>query len=169
MAAKLTKTTSPGIYRRHGKGCDRTGRCECAYVVVYDGTAQTLPTLAEAREAKRLVQRQVKLSRAHTTGLHRDEPQQECPDCEREAAERDRDEPLLHTYAREWLDRYHGTGKRGFREETRSEYRTLLDKYALTYFPTETRLRDVTPREIAKLIAARACSRTSPCGTRSGR
>jgi integrase len=151
--AKLTKTTTPGIYRRHGKGCDRTGRCECAYVVVYDGTARTLPTLAEAREAKRLAQRQAKLSRGHRAGLHRDEPQQECPDCGRAAAERDQDEPLLHVYALDWLARYHGTGRRGFREETRSEYRTLLDKYALTYFPPETRLRDVGPSEIADLIA----------------
>ena len=37
----------------------------------------------------------------------------------------------LHEYAREWIERYQGTGRRGFREETRDEYRALLNKYAL--------------------------------------
>ena len=41
----------------------------------------------------------------------------------------------LHEYARQWVERYQGTGRRGFREETRHEYRGLLERYALTYFP----------------------------------
>ena len=65
MAAKLIKTSAPGTYRRHPKDCDRVGRCECAYAVVHDGRARTFPTLAEAREAKRLAQRQAKLSLVH--------------------------------------------------------------------------------------------------------
>ena len=28
MAAKLTKTKTPGIFRRHVKGCDGQGRCD---------------------------------------------------------------------------------------------------------------------------------------------
>jgi integrase len=152
MAAKLTKTSAPGIYRRHAKDCDGTGRCECSYVVIYDGRKGSFPTLDAAREGKRLAERQKRLSRAHRDGLHRDEPKVECPICEQERAERDQGSPLLHTFAREWLDRYHGTGRRGFREETRNEYRILLDKYALAYFPADTRLRDVGPSEIADLI-----------------
>ena len=32
MAAKLEPTNTPGVYRRHSKGCRREGRCECSYV-----------------------------------------------------------------------------------------------------------------------------------------
>ena len=45
-----------------------------------------------------------------------------------------------------------GNGRRGFREETRREYRALLDKYALAYFPPRLPLSEVTPREIAEFI-----------------
>jgi hypothetical protein len=34
MAAKLVKTGTPGIYRRHAKDCARGARRDCAYVVV---------------------------------------------------------------------------------------------------------------------------------------
>ena len=37
----------------------------------------------------------------------------------------------------EWIDRYQGTGRRGFREETRVEYRALLERYALRWFPPD--------------------------------
>jgi hypothetical protein len=43
MAAKLVKTETPGIYRRHAKDCDRVGRCECPYVVVYAGRRTRFP------------------------------------------------------------------------------------------------------------------------------
>jgi integrase len=152
MAAKLTKTSTPGIYRRHTRDCARGARCDCAYVVVYNTRATTYGTLDEAREGKRLAQRQAKLSRAHGAGLHRDEPRDECPLCGVAMAERASAVPLLHAYAREWLDRYHGTGKRGFREETRAEYRKLLEHYALTFFDAETRLTDVTPKRIAEFV-----------------
>src|SRR5829696_6040632 len=55
MARKLESTTTPGIFRRHIKGCLR-GRCECSYVVVWRHRGRqhtaTFRTLAEAREAK---------------------------------------------------------------------------------------------------------------------
>jgi integrase len=59
----------------------------------------------------------------------------------------------LHEYVAEWIDRYQGTSRRGFRDETRGEYRALLDKYALCYFAQDTLLRSVGPREIAGFIA----------------
>ena len=34
MAAKLERTSTPGIFRRHVKDCGG-GRCECSYVVVW--------------------------------------------------------------------------------------------------------------------------------------
>jgi integrase len=58
----------------------------------------------------------------------------------------------LHEYAHEWVERYQGTGRRGFREETRSEYRALLDKYALSHFPAQTKLTEITPRHIASFV-----------------
>lgn len=152
MAAKLVKTSTPGIYRRHAITCDRNGRCDCAYVVVYDGRARTFGTMDEAREGKRIAQRQAKLSKAHATGLHRDEPRDECPICERDAQARQGAEPLLHDYAREVIERYIGTGRRGYREETRDEDRRLLERYALAYFAPDVRLRDVGPMQIAEFI-----------------
>jgi hypothetical protein len=35
MAGKLTKTTTPGIYRRHRDGCQ--GKCSCPYVAIWRG------------------------------------------------------------------------------------------------------------------------------------
>ena len=126
MAAKLDKTNVPGIFRRHREGCPRTGRCECSYVIVYlaHGRQRTEPhrTLAEAREAKRTSESAV------ASGEYQE-----------------RARVTLHEYAREWVDRYQGTGRRGFREETRDEYRRLLDAYALKYFPPGLRLSELTP------------------------
>jgi integrase len=152
MPAKLVKTGTPGIYRRHTKDCDRAGRCDCPYVVVHDGRTRTFPNLTEAREGKRVAEREAKLSRAHRAGLHRDEPRDACPVCAVERLERDRAEPTLHAYAREWVERYQGTGRRGYREETRDEDRRLLNKFALEYFPADTRLTQIGPREIADFI-----------------
>ena len=33
----------PGVYRRHVKDCSRQGRCQCAYVLVYNGRARDVP------------------------------------------------------------------------------------------------------------------------------
>ncbi|MEX2196824.1 MAG: site-specific integrase [Thermoleophilaceae bacterium] len=151
MATKLEKTTTPGIFRRHKSGCGRNGRCECSYVVPRP-TMQTFGTFAEAREGKAAAARRAKLSKGHAAGLHRDQPREECPDCERERAERERAEPTLHEYAREWVERYQGTGRRGFREETRHEYRSRLNRYALRHFEEGVRLSDVAPRDVADLI-----------------
>ena len=152
MAAKLVKTSTPGIYRRHATTCHRNGRCDCPYVVVHNGKARTFGTMDEAREGKRIAHRQAKLSKAHAAGLHRDEPRDECPDCERERQARDGAEPLLHDYSREVIARYIGTGRRGYREETRDEDRRLLERYALAYFAPDVRLRDVGPMQIAEFI-----------------
>lgn len=53
----------------------------------------------------------------------------------------------------EWIDRYQGTGRRGFREETREEYRATLERYALRYFPPSTTVAQIGPREIADFVA----------------
>ncbi len=142
MAAKLETTNTAGIFRRHSKGCRREGRCECSYVITWRAHGrqytETHRTLAEAREAKR----------AHEADVARGEFA---------AAAR----TTLHEYAREWVDRYQGTGRRGFREETRDEYRRLLDRYALRHFPPGLRVTELTPRMVADYIAwlARQTSR----------
>ncbi len=134
MAAKLEKTSTPGVFRRHAGECPRKGRCECSYVAVWRAHerqhTETYRTLSEAREGKR----------AHETAV-----------ASGEFAVASR--ITLHEYAREWVDRYQGTGRRGFREETRDEYRRLLEGYALKHFPPGLKLTEITPRRVADFIA----------------
>ncbi len=151
-AAKLLKTGTPGIYRRHGKDCDRVGRCDCPYVVVTDGKTQTFATLTDAREGKSIMRREGKLSRAHVAGLHRDEPREECPDCARQRSAREEVDPFFHAYSLGWVERYQGTGRRGYREETRDEDRRLLKAYALKFFVANLRVGQMGPRQIAEFI-----------------
>lgn len=122
MAAKTQKTCTPGIYKRGN-------RYVFAYRVEGKQRWESCRTLDEARRKKA----------ARQTDLARGEFQ-------------DQSRITLHEYAREWVERYQGTGRRGFREETRLEYR-VLDRYALRYFPERLRLTDVTPRHIAAFIA----------------
>jgi integrase len=133
MAAKLETTKTPGIFRRHAKNCGRQGRCDCSYVILFRHRGrqhtETFRTFAEAREAKRTRGSQV--ARGDFSALSR---------------------IALHDYAREWIDRYQGTGRRGFREETREEYRTLLNRYSLRFFSAGTRLSEIDPRQVADLI-----------------
>jgi len=44
----------------------------------------------------------------------------------------------LADYALEWIDRYQGRGRRGFREITRDQYRGDLIRYVLPYFAGPT-------------------------------
>lgn len=152
MAAKLVKTETRGIYRRHAKDCDRVGRCECPYVVVYRGKTRTFLRLVEAREGKAAMERDAKLMRGHAAGLHRDEPRDGCPGCERELAARGQVAPFFHAYSLEWVERYQGTGRRGYREETRDEDRRLLKRYALKFFAADLRVGHVGPRLVSEFI-----------------
>ena len=108
-----------GIYKRGPK-----------YVVRGRGRWESCDTLDQARHLKALAVRERQLDRAHRKGLHSSAPETDCPVCKRELADREQVDPQLHGYALEWVERYLGTGKRGFREETRAEYRKLLKKYA---------------------------------------
>jgi len=58
----------------------------------------------------------------------------------------------LHEYAREWVETYQG-GPRGFRSETRDDYRRLLEQYALPFFDPRLKVTAVTPRHIAQFVA----------------
>lgn len=124
MAAPMVKTQYPGIYKRGSR-----------YVVKYraDGRqhSKSAATLKEALRIKR----------------------------ERESA-RDRGEHDLYTEARtpfrdfasEWVERYHGNGRRGFTDDTRAEYRRDLARYAFPFFGERT-LASVRPRDVSTWIA----------------
>jgi integrase len=123
MAAKLEKTSTPGIFKRGGR-----------YVFSYrvDGR-QKWESARTFDEARRLKSERI-------TDAARGELEE-------------RSTVTLHEYAHEWVDRYQGTGKRGFRDETRSEYRGLLDRYALGYFAKGTLVSAIGPRQVAGFIA----------------
>jgi integrase len=134
MAAKLEKTKTPGVYRRGSR-----------YAVTYraaDGRQrwESARTFDEARDllsARRTAAAQGKYE--ERMGIAR-------------PAEDEEEPILLHVYAREWIDRYHGNGKRGFREETRAEYRSMLERYTLKHFPDTMTLQAVSPKLIADFI-----------------
>ena len=73
--------------------------------------------------------------------------------------ERERERPTLHGYAREHIERYQGTGKRGYRQETRDEERRLLERYALRHFDSGKLLDAVKPRDVADFPAGSRASR----------
>ncbi len=129
MAAKLETTGTPGVFRRHGKGCRREGRCECAYVVVWRHRGRqhkaTFRTLAEAREAKG----------------------------NRDAGER---RPVgrvtFGDYFAEWIESYAGRTAHGFTDTSRSLYRRALEDHALLRWST-WKLTDVEPIDVRELYA----------------
>jgi integrase len=122
MAAKMERTKTQGIFKRGS-------RYVFSYRVNGKQRWESFRTLDEARRAKS----------ARITDIGRGE-----------FVERSR--VTLHAYIDDWIERYQGTGKRGFREETRSEYRALLKKYTLRYFPERTPLVQISPRDIACFI-----------------
>ena len=67
------------------------------------------------------------------------------------SSRRDRRSPL-RDYLSEWIDGYQGNGRRGFRENTRKEYRRLLDQYAHRYFGERLRLTDLTPLHLSDFV-----------------
>src|SRR4051812_27875888 len=116
MSGKLVRTTTPGIYKKDGAK-------KRPYVVVFRAAGKQRKehcrTLDEARQVKR----------ARETDRDRGEfqPRSKLP---------------LREFLADWIDRYTGTGRRGFRETTRDEYRRLLDNYAHRYFGERLRLVD---------------------------
>jgi integrase len=135
MAAKLERTRTPGIFKRGS-------RYVFSYRVAGRQHWESYRTLDEARRAK--AARQTDIGRG-----------------EFEARSR----ITLHEYAREWIDRYQGRGRRGFRESTREDYRRVLDQYVLEYFPARMKLTDVTPGAVAGYVAW-LCERTRPAPTK---
>jgi integrase len=126
MAAQFLPTRYPGIYRRGER-----------YVFSYRDSGhrqrwQSARTLDEARRLKSA--READVARGEFQELSR------VTFCE---------------YADDWVDRYRGRGRNGFREETRKKYRADLERYAYPYFGKRLRRRlgEVTPRDISGFVA----------------
>ena len=130
MAAKLEKTATPGVFRRHAKSCARKGRCDCAYVIVWRHRGrqhtETHRTFAEAREAKG----------------------------NRDAGDR---HPVVRVgfddYFTGWIESYAGRTARGFGERSRELYRHSIEQHALPRWGT-WRLADVEPADVRELFSA---------------
>jgi integrase len=134
---KLERTGTPGIFRRHTKNCDRKGRCECSYVVVWRHRGkqhtETYRTFAEAREAKG----------------------------NRDAGDR---RPVARVgfedYFTGWIDSYAGRTSRGFSDRSRVLYRRHLEQHAMPRWGT-WRLADVEPADARQLFATLRNDRAS--------
>ena len=104
---ELTKTKTPGVYRRHVQGC-RKKRCECAYVVIWRHRGrQHKETCANYEQA-----------------------------CERKSGTksgkgRPKSKIRFGSYFPTWIESYAGLTSRGFSETTRPEYRRPIEKHAL--------------------------------------
>lgn len=125
MPATLKKTKSPGIYKRGSR-----------YAVTYRDSEgrqrqESARTLDEARRIK------AQRSAAVASGEHH-------------TASRIK----FRDYAEEWVKRYQGRGRRGFRESTRDDYRRDLRRYVLPYFDGRLRRRveQITPHDVANFV-----------------
>jgi hypothetical protein len=125
---RLVKTKTPGVFKR----VDGNGRT-IGYACVYrSGTRQRKRHARSYEEAKRI-------KRESETDRDRGELQ------ERSAI-------TFRRYLDEWVGRYRGQGRRGFRETTREEYRRLIGAYAHRYFPARLKLVDVSTYTLARFV-----------------
>lgn len=123
MPAPMTKTKTPGIYKRGSR-----------YVVVYRDTEAK-----QRKESARTYEEARRLKAARIADVARGEFHEQT-------------NTTFVTYSSEWVERYQGRGRRGFRESTRDDYRRLLHAYAHSYFGERLKLTDITPRRIADFI-----------------
>jgi integrase len=125
---RLVKTKTPGVFKRiNGKG--RT----IGYACVYRSSGKQRKRHARSyEEAKRI-------KRESETDRDRGELQE-------------RNAITFRRYLDEWVERYRGQGRRGFRQTTREEYRRLISVYAHRYFPARLKLVDVSTYALARFV-----------------
>jgi integrase len=125
MPASLIKTKTPGVYKRGGR-----------YAVLYRGPdgkqrQESAPTYDAARllKSKRVADA-------------------------REGVDNPTSRLVFSVYALDWIDRYPGRGRRGFREQTRKDYRRDLEHYAIPFLEGQLHrtLVQIAPRDIARFI-----------------
>lgn len=125
---RLVKTKTPGVYKR----VDGEGNI-VGYVAVIEVAGRQRKRSARTYEAARRIKRE---------------------------SETDRDRGELQepttiaflSFLDEWVERYRGQGRRGFRENTRDEYRRLIASYARPYFSSKLKLIDVTTFQLARFV-----------------
>lgn len=125
VAQRRERTRTPGVFKR-GK----------SYVVMYRDLAgrsrqETVRTYDTARQLKA-----ARDAERHRGGFM---PERSLPFAE---------------YAAEWIERYAGRGRRGFRETTRADYRRDLNRHAIPFFVGRGRaVADITARDVADFVA----------------
>jgi integrase len=123
MAAKMEKTKTPGIFKRGSR-----------YVVVYrDAEGKQRKEAARTLDDARLLKSQ-RTSQVASGEFQRDT------------------KVRLHAFARGWVKRYQGRGRRGFRENTRDEYTRTLERYTLRYFNDRAVLVGIQPTHVAGFV-----------------
>lgn len=125
---RLVKTKTPGVYKRVDGGDDIVG-----YVAVIEVAGKQRKKNARTYDEARRIKRE--------------------SDTDRDRGELQ--EPTAITFLRfldEWVERYRGQGRRGFRENTRDEYRRLIVNFAHSYFPAKLKLVDVTTFRLARFV-----------------
>lgn len=125
---RLEKTKTPGVYKR----VDGEGNI-VGYVAVIEVAGKQRKRSARTYDAARRIKRE--------------------SDTDRDRGELQ--EPTTTgflAFLDEWVERYRGQGRRGFRENTRDEYRRLIAKYARPYFSSKLKLVDVTTFQLARFV-----------------
>jgi integrase len=122
--AKMVRTRDRGIYKRGSR-----------YVVVYYVNGR------QRKEAARTLKEARALKRARETDRDRGELQSES-------------RIAFRTYAEEWIERYHGNGRRGFTDDTRDDYRRDLARYAYPFLDDRLgrTVSSITPRDVSRWI-----------------
>jgi integrase len=125
---RLRKTKTPGVFKRIEEDGNVIG-----YVVVFRVAGKQRKRHARTYDEARRIKRESETDR------DRGELQE-------------RTTITFLRYLDEWIERYRGQGRRGFRENTRDEYRRLITNYAKRYFPARLKLVDVTPYGLARFV-----------------
>lgn len=123
---RLKKTKTPGVYKR----VDGEGNI-VGYVAVIEVAGKQRKRGARTYEAARRIKRESETDR------DRGELQ----------------EPTTINFLRfldEWVERYRGQGRRGFRENTRDEYRRIIRQYLRPYFSDKLKLVEVNTYRLAR-------------------
>jgi integrase len=123
---RLVKTKTPGVYKR----VDGAGNI-VGYVAVIEVAGKQRKRGARTYEAARRIKR----------------------DSETDRDRGELQEPTTITFLRfldEWVERYRGQGRRGFRENTRDEYRRIIRQYLRPYFSEKLKLVEVNTYRLAR-------------------
>ena len=125
---RLRKTNTPGVYRRVDANAKTIG-----YVAVIQVAGKQRKRSARTYDAARRIKRE--------------------SDTDRDRGELQEPTAIgFLAFLDEWVERYRGRGRRGFRENSRDEYRRLIDNYARPYFSAKLKLVDVSTFQLARFV-----------------